>query len=80
MVAKAKEKAKDVYNRMAEWVTDAHIYKERNIISITAIQCALIHVDEILELQLELAHDDNVNDIHDLYIEVKKELKNMELW
>ena len=44
----AKEEANNIYNQMLKWVDDAHVYKERNIISITAKQCALICVDEIL--------------------------------
>ena len=45
----AKEKANNIYNQMLEWVDNSHVYKERNIISTTAKQCALICVDEILE-------------------------------
>ena len=43
-----KDKAKNIYNQMLEWVDDAHIYKERNIVCITAKKCALICVDEML--------------------------------
>mgnify|MGYP003655246922 CR=1 FL=1 len=45
----AKDKAKNIYNQMLEWVDDAHIYKERNIVCITAKQCALICVDELID-------------------------------
>ena len=45
----AKEKAKNIYNQMLEWVDNAHVYKERNIISTTAKQSALICVDTILK-------------------------------
>ena len=42
-----------------------------------AKQCALICVDEILELQLEFAHDDNVTNIADFYKEVKQEINKL---
>jgi hypothetical protein len=42
-----------------------------------AVKCALICVDEILELQLELAHDDNVVNIEEFYIEVKQEINKL---
>ena len=42
-----------------------------------AKQCALICVDEILDLQLELAHDDNVVNIEEFYIEVKQEINKL---
>jgi hypothetical protein len=67
----AKEKAKEIYNRMVEWVTDAHIYKERNIICITAKQSSLICVDEILKIQCL------PNEEIDYYIKVKEEINKL---
>ena len=61
----AKEKAKELIDRFR--------IGDRNMKS-KAKQCALICVDEILDLQLELAHDDNVVNIEEFYIEVKQEI------
>ena len=63
----AKEKALELVSKMC--LLD---YRDENII--IAKQCALICVDEILDLQLELAHDDNVVNIEEFYIEVKQEI------
>ena len=67
-----KEKANNIYNQMLEWVDDAHVYKERNIISTTAKQCALICVDEMLEElgeELKLAYN--------YWQEVKQEINKL---
>ena len=52
-----KEEAKNIYNQMLELVTDAHIHKERNIISITAKQCSLICIDEKIKTGIDLNGD-----------------------
>ena len=68
----AKEKANNIYNQMLEWVDNAHVYKERNIISTTAKQCALICVDEMLEElgeELKLAYN--------YWQEVKQEINKL---
>ena len=65
-----KEKAIELVSKMC--LLDC---RDENII--IAKQCALICVDEILELQLELAHDDNVVNIEEFYIEVKQEINKL---
>jgi hypothetical protein len=48
----AKEKARELYDKILKWQYNANMYIERNITSTSAKQCALIAVDEILELGL----------------------------
>ena len=47
----AKEKAKELYLKMLKWQYESHIYIERNIINTTAKQCALIAVDEMIDIR-----------------------------
>ena len=68
-----KEKAKNIYNQMLEWVTDAHIYKERNVTSITAKKCSLICVNELEDLQFEMYGQDKEFTMY--FLEVRKELQ-----
>ena len=63
------EKANNIYNQMLKWVDNAHVYKERNIISTTAKQSALICVDEILEFH------DRIDVKY--WIEVKQEINKL---
>ena len=49
-----KEKAKELVDNMLEKERGAHIYKERNILSWSAQQCALIAVNEIRRSHFEL--------------------------
>ena len=70
----AKEKANEIYNNMLEWVKDSYKFKEMDIISITAKQCALICGDEILE-QLDI-----ISHIEEMYMywqEVKLEINKL---
>tara|TARA_R110002167_G_scaffold223914_2_gene429287 strand:+ start:195 stop:422 length:228 start_codon:yes stop_codon:yes gene_type:complete len=73
----AKEKAKE----LESWYWHK-LYQIQSGITPTELaeqakDCALICVDEVLELQLELAHDDNVNNIADFYKEVKQEINKL---
>jgi len=47
-----KDKAKQLYIDMLSWQDNSIEYLERDVISISAKQCALISVDEILNLDL----------------------------
>ena len=69
-----KEKAKVLVDRF--W-NDVTYQNEEYKPNAEAKKCALICVDEILELQLELSHDDNVTIIADFYKEVKKEINKI---
>ena len=71
----AKEKANNIYNQMLEWVDDAHVYKERNIISTTAKQCALICVDEFIDA-LSFNSSPTAEGLTEFYEEVKQEINN----
>ena len=44
-----KEKAKELYDKMLQWQTDANIYIQRNITSPSAKKTSLIAVDEIIK-------------------------------
>ena len=46
-----KEKAKELYLKMLDWVYNGNKYLERNIVSTSAKQCALIAVDEVINSQ-----------------------------
>ena len=71
-----KEEAKDIYNQMLKWVTDAHLYKERNIISITAKKCSLICVDEKIKTGIDLNGEMFSGFIERLQ-EIKKEIQKL---
>jgi len=43
----------------------------------SAKQCALICVQEILNLDLDLSHDDVDNNTHDYYLKVKQEINKL---
>ena len=47
-----KEKAKQLYIDMLSWQDNSIEYLERDVISTSAKKCALIAVDEILNLSL----------------------------
>ena len=64
----AKEKAEELLKK--SYYAGGRVYTNNNKI-------ALLCVDEILELQLELAHDDNVNNIADFYKQVKQEINKL---
>ena len=78
----SKEKAKELYNKMLQWQDNADIYIERKITSTNAKQCALIAVDEILNLDLHSVGDYKCfDDPSEWYIsyweEVKHEIKKL---
>jgi hypothetical protein len=47
----AEEKARDLYLQMLSWQSECHKYLERNIISTAAKRCALIAVNEMLDIR-----------------------------
>tara|TARA_R110000803_G_scaffold41432_1_gene89045 strand:+ start:452 stop:652 length:201 start_codon:yes stop_codon:yes gene_type:complete len=63
-----KEKAIELVNKFLQ-IYDGRVPQGK--------KCALICVDEVLELQLELSHDDNVANISDFYKEVKEEINKL---
>ena len=71
-----KEEAKNIYNQMLDWVTDANIYKERNIISITAKKCSLICIDEKIKTGIDLNGEMFSGFIERLQ-EIKEELQKL---
>ena len=73
---KAKEKANNIYNQILEWVDNAHVYKERNIISTTAKQSALICVDEFIDA-LSFNSSPTAEGLTEFYEEVKEEINKL---
>jgi len=70
----AKDKAKELYLKMLNWETDSNKFLERNIISTSAKQCALIAVDEILK-QCWDYRDIDLQASYDYWQEVKHEIQ-----
>jgi hypothetical protein len=76
----AKEKANQLVDKFiwnckhTEYVDDNRYKDSETIRVINSKQCALICVDEILELQLELSSDANAHNIAEFYKEVKQEI------
>ena len=68
----AEEKAIELYLQMLSWQSECHKYLERNIISTAAKKCALIAVDEIIDL---VKHIDV--DSEDYWNEVKREINKL---
>ena len=73
-----KNKAEALYLKMLKWQDDSQIYLQREISCISAKQCALIAVDEILKLMIkEFKWDINHNGNIDYWEEVKQEINNL---
>jgi hypothetical protein len=72
----AKEKAKELYLKMLDWVDNGNEYLERNIVSTAAKQCALIAVDEMIKQEISLLGLGE-NYIPTWYNWVKKEIINL---
>ena len=66
-----KEKAKELYLKMLKWQDESSMYIERNVISSTSKQCALIAVDEILDFLI------GSTTVIDYWKEVKQEINNL---
>jgi hypothetical protein len=73
-----KEKAKDIYLKMLKWQQDADIYLKRNIISTAAIKCALIAVNEILDIDCWDMSQENFDNHIEYWQEVKQEIEEIE--
>ena len=75
-----KDKALEIYNNNLEWVTDAHIYKKRNIISISAIKCSLLTVEEIIvsvtNLNVKILHTEFGEKLNQINGEIQTNYKN----
>jgi hypothetical protein len=68
----AEKKARELYYKMLDWVYNGNKYIERNIVSTAAKQCALIAVDEILDLHKKVALE-----TLEFYLEVKQEIEKL---
>lgn len=71
-----KEKAQDLVNKMLDKQEYSDVYQERGIISWSAKQCALIAVDEILEMDLPILEED-ADKFYDYWQEVKHEIEKL---
>lgn len=66
-----KQKAQDLVDRFLQYTPVEYEYEY-------AIQCALIAVDEVIELlSFDLGHDSTAQVLCDYWKEVKKEINNL---
>jgi predicted RNA-binding protein with PIN domain len=72
----AEDKAKELYFKMLQWQDTADIYIERNVISITAKQCALICVDEMLDIRNALYINEG-SLAHQWLLDVRQEIEKL---
>lgn len=76
-----KEKAKELYDKMVQWQTDADIYIERNITSISAKHSALIAVDQMISVLPFTAIHKSLNEyaiqMHKYLEKVKHEIEQL---
>ena len=72
----AKEKAKELYDKMLQWQTDGDIYIQRNITSTSAKQCALMTVDEMIDFRNGLYINEG-SLAHQYLLEVKQEIEKL---
>jgi hypothetical protein len=72
----AKEKAKELYDKMLQWQTDGDIYIQRNITSTSAKQCALIAVDEMLDFRNGLYINEG-SLAHKYLLDIKHEVEKL---
>jgi len=73
----AKEKAKHIYNKMLEWQTDAHRFKEMDIVSITAKKCSVVCVNEIISLIKEEQHEKFQKELIDYWDKVIVQIESI---
>jgi hypothetical protein len=71
-----KEKAEDIYLKMLSWQDNSIEYLERNIISTSAKKCALIAVDEMIDIRNGLYINEG-SITHQWLLEVKKEIEKL---
>jgi hypothetical protein len=72
----AEEKARDLYLQMLSWQSECHKYLERNIISTAAKRCALIAVNEMLDIRNGLYINEG-SIAHQWLLDVKKEIEKL---
>jgi hypothetical protein len=72
-----KEKAIELYLQMLSWQSECHKYLERNIISISAKKCALIAVDEILDVDYFDMSEEHFENIMEYWEQVKNEIQKI---
>ena len=77
----AKEKAKELYDKMLQWQTDGNIYIQRNITSTSAKHSALIAVDEMISVLPFTAIHRSLNEyaiqMHKYLEKVKEEIEKL---
>jgi hypothetical protein len=69
-----KEKANELYLKMLNWQKDSNKFLERNIISISAKQCALIAVEQMI---LVLPFTDTNSTLNEYAINLQKYLEQV---
>ena len=72
----AKEKAKELYDKMLQWQTDGDIYIQRNITSTSAKQCALMTVDEMIDFRNGLYINEG-SLAHKYLLDIKHEIEKL---
>jgi len=72
----AEEKARELYLQMLSWQSECHKYLERNIISTAAKKCALIAVDEMIDIRNGLYINEG-SIAHQWLLDVKREINKL---
>jgi len=76
-----KEKAKELFNEYFDMKWQSYSHKKTSIKSMTkrsAKQCALIAVDEMMELLcFDLGHDNTARSLYEYFKEVKIEIEKL---
>jgi hypothetical protein len=72
----AKDKAKQLYIDMLSWQDNSIEYLERNVISISAKKCALIAVDEMIDIRNGLYINEG-SIAHQWLLDVKHEIEKL---
>ncbi len=72
----AKDKANQLYFKMLSWQDNSIEYLEKNIISTSAKKCALIAVDEMIDIRNGLYINEG-SIAHQWLLEVKHELEKL---
>jgi hypothetical protein len=72
----AEQKARELYLKMLSWQSECHKYLERNIISTAAKKCALIAVDEMIDIRNGLYINEG-SIAHQWLLDVKQEINKL---
>jgi hypothetical protein len=71
-----RDKSKDLYLKMLSWQDNSIEYLERNIISTAAKKCALIAVDEMIDIRNGLYINEG-SIAHQWLLDVKHEIEKL---